>query len=152
MCHASIVIIYIDYYVLFMHISTRFLKVDQAVSTAFGKGRSESYVRIQVFIEMIFFSHQEHDRIKKSLQVSMSGKLEFGGKEEAAMAKVEKLLRQKSVEAMLFRGRRVSERTNAEKLERTAEELIKEGDGRKRCPFPVVLLKQSACAPPLSLS
>ncbi|XP_078433692.1 uncharacterized protein LOC144704986 [Wolffia australiana] len=76
--------------------------VDQAAGMAFGRRRATNYVRIQASV----------------------GEGRGGGAEE--------WLKQKNVEATLFRGRRVAEGTNAERLEWAAGELVREGEGRKR--------------------
>ncbi|XP_078428754.1 patatin-like protein 3 [Wolffia australiana] len=94
--------------------------VDQAVSMAFGEWRPLSYVRIQA---------------------SVASTASKSDSEEGAMAAAAALLGQKSVEAVLFQGRQLSDKTNEEKLEETAAELIREREGRKSCPFPVVIFK-----------
>ncbi|CAA6671801.1 unnamed protein product [Spirodela intermedia] len=45
---------------------------------------------------------------------------------------------------LFFALHRVSEKTNAEKLEWAAAELVREHEARKRCPIPVVLFKQGS--------
>lgn len=54
----------------------------------------------------------------------------------------EEMLSQRNVESVLFRGKKLAEQTNAEKLEWFAHELIKEHDRRKSAPLTPVLLKQ----------
>lgn len=49
---------------------------------------------------------------------------------------------QRNVESLLFRGKKVSEQTNGEKLEWFAGELIREDEKRKTSLVPVVVLKQ----------
>ena len=44
----------------------------------------------------------------------------------------EEMLAQKNVESVMFRGKKVAEQTNAEKLERFTHELVKERDRRAR--------------------
>ncbi|CAA7405397.1 unnamed protein product [Spirodela intermedia] len=73
-----------------------------------------------------------------------SGRFRAGSGGAELQAATEELLAQKSVESVLFRGRRVSESSNGEKLEWVAAELVKEHEGRKRCPIPVVVLKQGS--------
>ncbi|CAA7408928.1 unnamed protein product [Spirodela intermedia] len=100
------------------------IQVDQAVSLAFGQARSTSYIRVQA-------------------TVAAPGKFESSDGSEV-LAAAAALLEQKNVESVLFEGRRVSEKTNAEKLEWAAAELVREHEARKRCPIPVVLLKQGS--------
>lgn len=52
------------------------------------------------------------------------------------------MLSQKNVESVLFRGKKVAEQTNAEKLERFAHELVKERDRRRTSPLSPALVKQ----------
>ncbi|CAA6668549.1 unnamed protein product [Spirodela intermedia] len=99
--------------------------VDQAASMAFGQNKTSNYVRIQA-------------------SVFDSRRFRAGSGGAELQAATEELLAQKSVESVLFRGRRVSESSNAEKLEWVAAELVKEHEGRKRCPIPVVVLKQGS--------
>lgn len=54
----------------------------------------------------------------------------------AAAAKAEEMLAQRNVESVLFRGKKVAEQTNAEKLERFAHELVKERDRRRASASP----------------
>lgn len=56
----------------------------------------------------------------------------------------DEVLAQRNVESVLFRGRKVTERTNAEALEWFADELIKEQDRRRSRAFPTVVLKQNS--------
>jgi hypothetical protein len=61
------------------------------------------------------------------------------------------MLTQRNVEAELFRGRRLSEKSNREKLDAFAAELVKEHDRRRSSPpgmLPNVAIKQVALAPP----
>ncbi|RRT39047.1 hypothetical protein B296_00041989 [Ensete ventricosum] len=55
----------------------------------------------------------------------------------------EETLTERGVESVLFRGRKLSERTNGEKLELFAAELIKEQERRQRSPAPTVVIKPS---------
>lgn len=57
------------------------------------------------------------------------------------MEAAEELLSQRNVESLLFRGKKISEQTNAEKLEWLAGELIKEDERRSKCPIPTVIPK-----------
>jgi hypothetical protein len=54
------------------------------------------------------------------------------------------MLAQRNVESVLFRGRRLSERTNAEKVDTLVAELVKEQERRRSSPFPNVAIKQVA--------
>ncbi|URD97709.1 (RNA) helicase [Musa troglodytarum] len=91
--------------------------VDQAIAMAFGHHRTNNYVRIQV-----------------------NGGYESGNY-TSKTSNAEKLS-ERNVESMLFRGKKLSEQTNAEKLEWFAGELIKEEEKRKKCQIPIVVLKQ----------
>ncbi|CAL4918060.1 unnamed protein product [Urochloa decumbens] len=61
---------------------------------------------------------------------------------QASKAPVGAMLEQRNVESVLFRGRRLSERTNAEKVDAVAAELVKEQERRRRSPLPNVAIKQ----------
>ncbi|XP_038978214.1 patatin-like protein 3 [Phoenix dactylifera] len=89
--------------------------VDQAVAMAFGTNRTTSYIRIQ------------------GNGVSLARAVD--GVEAA-----EEALAERNVESVLFRGRKVTERTNGEKLKWATEELIGEHDWR-RSRVPTVLMK-----------
>ena len=69
---------------------------------AFGHSRASNYTRIQ----------------------AMGSPRSRGG------VVAEEMLSQKNVESVLFRGKKLAEQTNAEKLERFAHELVKEHDRR----------------------
>jgi hypothetical protein len=58
------------------------------------------------------------------------------------------MLAQRNVESVLFRGRRLSERTNAEKVDALAAELAKEQQRRRRTPLPNVAIKRVAAPSP----
>ena len=69
------------------------------------------------------------------------------------VAMADGMLTQRNVEAELFRGRRLSEKSNREKLDAFAAELVKEHDRRRSSPpgmLPNVAIKQvaSAATPP----
>ncbi|CAL9775778.1 unnamed protein product [Musa acuminata subsp. burmannicoides] len=87
--------------------------VDQAVAMAFGERRATNYVRIQ------------------------------GYKAAPGTTAAEETLTERGVESVLFRGRKLSELTNGEKLEMFAAELIKEQDRRQRSAAPTVVIKPS---------
>ncbi|KAG1331845.1 patatin-like protein 3 [Cocos nucifera] len=90
--------------------------VDQAVAMAFGKNRTTNYVRIQ------------------GNGVSL-------GKVVDGVEAAEQTMAGRNVESVLFRGRKLTERTNGEKLEWVTEELIKEHDRRRSSSVPTVLIK-----------
>ncbi|OEL34170.1 Patatin-like protein 3 [Dichanthelium oligosanthes] len=91
--------------------------VDESVAMAFGHTFGSNYVRIQA------------DKAPTPLHV--------GNAAAAAGA----MLAQRNVESVLFRGRRLSERTNAEKVDALAAELVKEQERRRRSPLPNVAIK-----------
>lgn len=64
------------------------------------------------------------------------------------LALTEEMLAQKNVEAVLFKGKKMVESTNVEKLEMFAGELIKEEERRKTCFLPTVVLKQTCSTSP----
>jgi hypothetical protein len=91
--------------------------VDESVAMAFGHACGSNYVRIQAS--------------------------KAPAADEAAVAAAgAMMLAQRNVESVLFRGRRLSERTNAEKVDALAAELVKEQERRRRSPLPNVAIKQ----------
>ncbi|PUZ37839.1 hypothetical protein GQ55_9G151800 [Panicum hallii var. hallii] len=92
--------------------------VDESVAMAFGHTCGSNYVRIQ------------------------AGKAPTPLHAETAAAAAGAMLAQRNVESVLFRGRRLSERTNAEKVDALAAELVKEQERRRRSPLPNVAIKQ----------
>ncbi|KAL6873757.1 hypothetical protein ACP4OV_013839 [Aristida adscensionis] len=88
--------------------------VDQAVSMAFGESRASNYIRIQG-----------------------NGIAVHGEAAEAA-------LRERGVEAVLFRGKKLMAKTNGERLDGVAEQLVREHHRRLESKTPVVLVKPSA--------
>ncbi|RLN39333.1 patatin-like protein 3 [Panicum miliaceum] len=94
--------------------------VDESVAMAFGLACGSNYVRIQAG--------------------KAPAPLHAGTADAAAGA----MLAQRTVESVLFRGRRLSERTNAEKVDALAAELVKEQERRRRSPLPNVAIKQLA--------
>lgn len=98
--------------------------VDQAVAMAFGHTCGRNYVRIQASCSG-----------RKALR-SLDAK--------KAAAAADGMLAQRNVEAELFRGRRVSEKSNREKLDAFAAELVKEQQRRARSPgLPTVVIRQA---------
>ncbi|KAM0924829.1 hypothetical protein ACQ4PT_004738 [Festuca glaucescens] len=92
--------------------------VDQAVAMAFGHSRASNYIRIQ----------------------AMGSPRARGG------VAAEEMLSQKNVESVLFRGKKLGEQTNAEKLERFAHELVKERDRRASSTGAPAVVKQQPAA------
>ncbi|RZR72200.1 hypothetical protein BHM03_00011158 [Ensete ventricosum] len=58
------------------------------------------------------------------------------------LSSLEETLSQKNVESSLFRGKKISDQSNGEKIEWFASELAKEDERRKKSRIPVVVLKQ----------
>ncbi|XP_062203505.1 patatin-like protein 3 [Phragmites australis] len=101
--------------------------VDQAVAMAFGHTCGRNYVRIQ------------------AASPACSGKALSSLDAKKAVAVADGMLTQRNVEAELFRGRRLSEKSNHEKLDAFAAELVKEHERRPRRPgLPTVAIKQAA--------
>ncbi|OMO83084.1 Patatin/Phospholipase A2-related protein [Corchorus capsularis] len=94
--------------------------VDQAVSMAFGESGKSNYVRIQGngFIPHKTTNANELSNI------------------------IEEMLAQRNVESILFKGKKMSEVTNLEKIEKIGIELVKEQERRKTSILPTVVLKQ----------
>ncbi|WVZ59902.1 hypothetical protein U9M48_009987 [Paspalum notatum var. saurae] len=92
--------------------------IDESVAMAFGHACGTNYVRIQ------------------------AGKAPAPLRADSAAAVAGEMLAQRCVESVLFRGRRLSERTNAEKVDALAAELVKEQERRRRSPLPNVAIKQ----------
>ncbi|KAK1283806.1 hypothetical protein QJS10_CPB21g00976 [Acorus calamus] len=103
------------------------MQVDQAVSMAFGHNRTSNYVRIQ--------------------GNNVRGRPDSNSiKTESLLNAAEEMLTQKNVESIMFRGKKVAEKTNIEKLDWLACELVKEHERRMTCVdgLPVVVLKQGS--------
>ncbi|TVU45971.1 hypothetical protein EJB05_05481, partial [Eragrostis curvula] len=98
--------------------------VDESVAMAFGHACASNYVRIQ------------------------AGKAPAPVHADTATAAAGAMLAQRNVESVLFRGRRLSERTNAEKVDALAVELVKEQERRRRSPLPNVAIKHVAAPSP----
>ncbi|KQJ85843.1 patatin-like protein 3 [Brachypodium distachyon] len=114
--------------------------VDQAVAMAFSGCSAHNYVRIQA----------------ATAAAAMAGK-----EAKKAVAMADAMLTQRNVEAELFRGRRLSEKSNREKLDAFAAELVREHRRRRTMSspppppgifLPNVDIKQAATPPRLSLS
>ncbi|KAJ1287717.1 hypothetical protein BS78_02G032200 [Paspalum vaginatum] len=94
--------------------------VDQAVAMAFGQSRTSNYIRIQGTV------------VGRRGGGGRAPRACGGETEQQAVWKAEAMLLQKSVESVLFQGRKLAGETNAEKLERLARELTKEHARRKQ--------------------
>uniref|UniRef100_J3MGU1 PNPLA domain-containing protein n=1 Tax=Oryza brachyantha TaxID=4533 RepID=J3MGU1_ORYBR len=90
------------------------LTVDQAVSMAFGESRATNYIRIQ------------------------------GNGIAAGATTAEAAMTERSVESVLFRGKKLMAQTNGERLDGVAEQLLREHHRRMESKTPVVLIKPSA--------
>ncbi|KAL5716553.1 hypothetical protein ACHQM5_018225 [Ranunculus cassubicifolius] len=95
--------------------------VDESVSMAFGGLMASNYVRIQS-------NGCSTSKGKKMLEIA------------------EQMLAQKNVESVLFRGKKVANKTNSEKLESIAEDLINEQERRKLSILPTVVFKNPLSA------
>ncbi|KAK3149905.1 hypothetical protein QOZ80_3AG0224510 [Eleusine coracana subsp. coracana] len=103
--------------------------VDESVAMAFGHTCGSNYIRVQA--------------AKESTPLQA----------ETAAAAARAMLAQRNVESVLFRGRRLSERTNAEKVYALVADLLKEQERRRRSPLPNVAIKQvDTTSPRLSLA
>jgi hypothetical protein len=94
--------------------------VDESVAMAFGHACGSNYVRIK------------------------ASKAPAPFHADTAAAAAGAMLTQRNVESVLFRGRRLSERTNADKVDALATELVKEQERRRCSPLPNVAIKQVA--------
>ncbi|XP_042416485.1 patatin-like protein 3 [Zingiber officinale] len=98
--------------------------VDQAVAMAFGHGSANNYTRIQAN-NLMSGNCTPHLLNSKNLMRTM-----------------EDIFSQRHVESFLFSGKRLSEQSNAHKLDHFASELIKEEERRKKNLIPIVVIKQ----------
>ncbi|XP_072957016.1 patatin-like protein 3 [Typha angustifolia] len=105
--------------------------VDQAVAMAFGHNRTSNYLRIQGNLSVFGGRNLWKEDKKKVVKVA------------------EEMLLQRNVESILFRGKKLAEQTNGEKLEWFAHELMTEHERRKTSPLPMVIIKH-AMTPRLS--
>ncbi|XP_058071623.1 patatin-like protein 6 [Magnolia sinica] len=105
--------------------------VDQAVSMAFGDLRSSNYIRIQANS----FNAMRSPGASKSLD---------SGEMRRILSMADEMLMQRNVESILFRGKKIVEKTNMDKLEWAAKELIKEDRRRRSSGLPTVMIKQGA--------
>ncbi|KAI3794691.1 hypothetical protein L1987_37324 [Smallanthus sonchifolius] len=98
--------------------------VDQAISMAFGQSRTSNYGRIQGNKGFI----DSHNLNK--------------GKDTNTLKLAEQMLRQKNVESVLFQEKKCN-KTNLDKLELFATEIVKETERRKLNILPTVVLRQT---------
>ncbi|KHN14349.1 hypothetical protein glysoja_012387 [Glycine soja] len=105
--------------------------VDQAVSMAFGECRTSNYVRIQ----------------SNGIMANKSTEAKSCKTASDLFAMSEEMLAQKNVESILFRGKKVAENTNMDKLELFGGELIKEQERRKTSILATVVLKNNNASP-----
>lgn len=97
---------------------------------AFGEARSSNYVRVQGnIIGRSGGGGGNRDRNDKTRILRLAEEI---------------LLREKNVESVLFKGKKVDELTNMEKVEIFGGEMIKEEERRKNAILPTVLLKNSS--------
>ncbi|KAI3877961.1 hypothetical protein MKX03_027139 [Papaver bracteatum] len=108
--------------------------VDQAVSMAFGEYRMENYVRIQG--NNGINSPQKTPLRKSPTTMSMDGR--------KLLEVSEAMLKQKNVESVLFRGKKLVATTNMEKLDEFAGVLVKEHERRKSSIFATVMFKHAS--------
>lgn len=101
---------------------------------AFGQSLASNYVRVQ--------ANGIISKMQGGLQASKNNK------KIDMLALTEQMLAQKNVESILFKGKKMVESTNVEKLELFAGELIKEEERRKTCFLPTVALKQTSSSSP----
>ncbi|KAJ3670017.1 hypothetical protein LUZ60_010341 [Juncus effusus] len=105
--------------------------VDQAVAMAFGHSRTNNYIRIQA----------TGAPLGKSKVTCSTNNTNILTDPKRVVGEVEEMLSQRNVESVLFRGKKLAEQTNAEKLEWFAHELMKEHDRRKTSPLQTVVVK-----------
>ncbi|KAJ8506657.1 hypothetical protein OPV22_007543 [Ensete ventricosum] len=98
--------------------------VDQAIAMAFERNGLNNYVRIQA---NGFGSGNYNPKSSNATTL---------------LSSLEETLSQKNVESSLFRGKKISDQSNGEKIEWFASELAKEDERRKKSRIPVVVLKQ----------
>ncbi|CAL0301042.1 unnamed protein product [Lupinus luteus] len=104
--------------------------VDQAVSMAFVECKMNNYVRIQ-----------------SNGIMSKTNKVKCNKTMFDLLAVSEEMLAQKSVESVLFKGKKVVENTNLEKLELFGGDLIKEQERRQNSILPIVVFKNASPSP-----
>lgn len=104
---------------------------------AFGESQySRNYIRIQS--NNIMAAEKQHCILKER---DPKNKCKY------ILGMIEEMLEQKNVESILFKGKRIGERSNLEKLELFATEVVKEQERRKTSFLPMVTLKQNSTSP-----
>ncbi|XP_020590123.1 patatin-like protein 3 [Phalaenopsis equestris] len=100
--------------------------VDQAMAMAFSQNskNNPNYLRLQLLGLGLDNTEGTNRDAKKMMQTA------------------EAILSQRNVESVLFQGKRLSQETYAEKLDRFAGELLQEHDKRKKSRIPTVFIKQ----------
>ncbi|KAM0937285.1 putative patatin-like phospholipase domain, Acyl transferase/acyl hydrolase/lysophospholipase [Dioscorea sansibarensis] len=94
--------------------------IDQSLAMAFGHCRTSNYVRIQA------------NNLLSPTKVQKSKGIGKSNETENLMKMAEEVLNQRNIESILFRGRKVSDQTNAEKLDFFSQELFKEHQRRMK--------------------
>lgn len=105
--------------------------VDHAVAMAFGQSRSSNYVRIQA-------NGSRLGNCLPNVDTDPSP-----GNVKRLIGIAEEMLKQKNIESVLFEGKRIAEKTNMEKLDWFAGELVLEHQRRSCRIAPTVAFKQS---------
>lgn len=95
----------------------------------------------------LFLWSQGNGIVAKKSSNSYEKSKRSGQKGINILGKAEEMLRQKNIEAVLFKGKKMIEKTNLEKLEVFGGEVMKEGERRKNSILPTVLLKQAFPSP-----
>ncbi|XP_010920397.3 patatin-like protein 7 isoform X1 [Elaeis guineensis] len=113
--------------------------VDHAVALAFGQCRSSNYVRIQANCTSMGECGVDVDSDPSP------------GNVRALLGAAEEMLKQKTVESVMFGGKRMGEQTNMEKLDWFAGELVLEHQRRSCRIAPTVAFKQAAPKPTQSI-
>lgn len=105
--------------------------IDHAVALAFGQNRSSNYVRIQANGPSFcrFGANVDMDPSPSNINT--------------LIAAADEMLNQKSVESVLFGGKKLGEQSNSTKLDWFAEQLVLEHQRRSCRIAPTVALKQS---------
>ncbi|XP_076936863.1 patatin-like protein 7 [Bidens hawaiensis] len=105
--------------------------VDHAVTMAFSQNRCSNYVHIQAnsSSKSRFGPNVDSDPSPSNLNT--------------LVGVADEMLKQKNVESVLFGGKRIGDRTNGEKLEWLAEELVLEHQSRSQRIAPTVAFKQT---------
>ncbi|PIN09702.1 Ca2+-independent phospholipase A2 [Handroanthus impetiginosus] len=109
--------------------------VDHAVAMAFGQNRSSNYVRIQA-------NGSSSGRCGANVDSDPSP-----SNIKTLIGIADEMLKQKNVESVLFSGKRIGEKSNFEKLDWFAEQLVLEHQRRSCRIAPTVAFKQATPKP-----